>query len=165
MYPAATSPDFFISGFGEGHEELGGTAAVVDEPVGAGRVILFSTDPNFRAWTEGMQRVLRNALLGPGSGVTAVGAAEARTEARAAAGSLMSLESPIRITVEPASVRATSALIARYTRNYLVRVSPGRVSFVIDNPGGLSADEHPFVGVLAKDVAEAGIKLIAFRVP
>ncbi|MGH9290017.1 MAG: M14 family zinc carboxypeptidase, partial [Acidimicrobiales bacterium] len=52
-FPDASSEDFFISGFGEGHEELGGTAAVVDEPVGSGRVIVFSTDPNFRAWTEG----------------------------------------------------------------------------------------------------------------
>ena len=43
---------------------LGGTAAVIDEPVGTGRVVSFSTDPNFRAWTVGMQKMLRNAVLG-----------------------------------------------------------------------------------------------------
>ena len=38
---------------------------MVDEPVGAGGVVLSSTDPNFRAWTVGMQQVLWNAVLGP----------------------------------------------------------------------------------------------------
>ena len=52
-FPAYGSEDFFVSGFARGRVRAGGTAAVVDEPVGAGRVVLFSTDPNFRAWTVG----------------------------------------------------------------------------------------------------------------
>ena len=63
-YPPAEHEDFFVSGFARGEEELGGTAAVVDEPFGDGRVVLFASDPNFRAWTVGMQKVLRNAILG-----------------------------------------------------------------------------------------------------
>ena len=46
-------------------EELGDTAAVIDEPVGDGRAVLFSFEPNFRAFTDGTQRLLRNAVLGP----------------------------------------------------------------------------------------------------
>jgi Zinc carboxypeptidase len=64
-YPAFGSEDFAVSGLATGADRLGGTAAVVDEPMGAGRTIVFSTDPNFRAWTEGMQQVLWNAILGP----------------------------------------------------------------------------------------------------
>jgi hypothetical protein len=64
-YPAFGSPDFAVSGLPTGADRLGGTAAVVDEPMGSGRTIVFSVDPNFRAWTEGTQQILWNAILGP----------------------------------------------------------------------------------------------------
>jgi hypothetical protein len=64
-YPAFGSPDFAVSGLPTGADRLGGTAAVVDEPMGSGRTIVFSVDPNFRAWTEGTQQILFNAILGP----------------------------------------------------------------------------------------------------
>jgi hypothetical protein len=164
-YPAAQSPDFFMSGYGEGQEELGGTAAVVDEPRGSGRVVLFSTDPNFRAWTDGMQKVLWNAILGPNPAAKAAGSASERAKARSAAGSLVTLESPIRITVGTASAPLTRALIERHTNDYLVRRSAGKVAFVLANPRGLTAEEHPFARDLARDVAKAGVRLIAFKVP
>ncbi|HEX7148130.1 MAG TPA: M14 family zinc carboxypeptidase, partial [Actinomycetota bacterium] len=81
-FPPAGSPDFFVSGFAAGAEELGGTAAVVDEPVGEGRAVLFSFEPNFRAFTDGTQRLLRNAVLGPDPEA----AAPTRAEAAARAG-------------------------------------------------------------------------------
>ena len=64
-YPAFGTPDFAVSGLPTGADRLGGTAAVVDEPMGSGRTIVFSVDPNFRAWTEGTQQILWNAILGP----------------------------------------------------------------------------------------------------
>ena len=64
-YPAFGSADFAVSGLPTGADRLGGTAAVVDEPMGSGRTIVFSVDPNFRAWTEGTQQILWNAILGP----------------------------------------------------------------------------------------------------
>jgi hypothetical protein len=33
--------------------------------MGDGRTIVFSTDPNYLAWTQGMQQVPWNAILGP----------------------------------------------------------------------------------------------------
>ncbi|MGH8870112.1 MAG: M14 family zinc carboxypeptidase [Actinomycetes bacterium] len=63
-YPPADSDDWFVSGFADGEEELAGTAAVVDEPSGDGRVVLFAGDPNFRAFTDGTQRLLWNAVFG-----------------------------------------------------------------------------------------------------
>lgn len=161
-YPAASSPDFFISGFGEGHEELGSTAAVVDEPRASGRVILFSTDPNFRAWTEGMQRVLRNAVFGSTAALAPAGTAAGRAEAQASARSLITLESPLQISVEPLSAERTKELVERYTHSYVVQRSSDRVSFMIANPRGLTVEEHPFAAELARDVHASGIDLIAF---
>jgi hypothetical protein len=60
--PQRDSKDFFISGFASHANELGGTAAVVDEPVGGGRVVVFSFEPNFRAFTDGTQKLLFNAV-------------------------------------------------------------------------------------------------------
>jgi hypothetical protein len=161
-YPGAASPDFFMSGYGEGQEELGGTAAVIDEARGSGRVILLSTDPNFRAWTDGMQRVLRNAVLGPEGAGASSGTAVERAEARTSAQSLLTLDSPIRVSVRPSSAERAREQVERYTDNYVVQRSPGHVTFVLANPRGLTAEEHPFAVELAEDVAESGVELVAF---
>jgi hypothetical protein len=39
------------------------------------------------------------------------------------------------------------------------------VTFLIANPDGLSADEHPFVGLLSQNLVDAGIAPVALRVP
>ena len=44
---------------------LAGASVVSDEPFGDGRVVSFSIDPNFRAWTLGTDRMLWNAITGP----------------------------------------------------------------------------------------------------
>ena len=76
-YPAASSPDFFVSGYADGAAALGGTAAIVDEPVGAGRTVAFGFEPNFRAFTDGTQTLLRNAILGADPAPATAGAAAA----------------------------------------------------------------------------------------
>jgi hypothetical protein len=108
--PLYGSEDFFVSGFARGEAELGGTAAVIDEPVGTGRVVLFSTDPNNRAWTVGMHKLLRNSVFG--ADALAAAAASAGSPARAdaeraaknAAAEVAALESPLRLSVDAASV-------------------------------------------------------------
>jgi hypothetical protein len=170
-FPDSSSDDFFISGFGEGHEELGETAAVVDEPVGSGRVIVFSTDPNFRAWTEGMQRHLWNAILGPdpvaGAAAAAGSAARAdeEAEARAAARTLVSLDSPLRITVGAGSARSTRVLLERFDARYVTRRAPGKVFFLIRNPRGLTVEEHPMALRLAEALQISRVTVIAFKGP
>ena len=42
-----------------------GSTAVADEPVGRGRSIVFSFDPLYGGGSEGTQKVLFNAILGP----------------------------------------------------------------------------------------------------
>jgi hypothetical protein len=88
-------------------------------------VVLFSTDPNFRAWTVGMQKMLRNAILGAdgfaGAAASAGSSARADAEraAKNAAAKVAALESPLRLSVDTASVdpaRAIATVTARATR-------------------------------------------------
>ncbi|MQA73359.1 MAG: hypothetical protein GEU88_03220 [Solirubrobacterales bacterium] len=170
-FPPADSGDWFVSGFAEGAEELGGTAAVVDEPVGAGRATVFSVEPNYRAFTTGFQEILRNALLGDQAGFVhaarAGSAARAGLEARArrAAGRLSGSTATIRLSVRPASAGSARAVLGRFGARYRVERSPGRVAFSIANPGGLTADQHPFARRLPGALERAGIATIAFRAP
>jgi hypothetical protein len=170
-YPAAASPDFFVSGFARGEEELGGTAAVIDEPVGAGSVILSTTDPNFRAWTVGMRKVLRNAVFGPDAvaGVAARAGSAARAgrekAARSAAAALPALESPLRVTVRAADADRVAALLGRYGATYTVRRAGQASAFTVANPDGLTGDDHPFAAALAGDLAASGVRVLAFKAP
>ena len=55
----------------EAKERLADTAYATVEPVGRGQIILFATDPTYRMWLPGMQRLFLNAiLLGPGMGTS-----------------------------------------------------------------------------------------------
>jgi hypothetical protein len=144
---------------------------VIDEPVGEGRVVLFSTDPNFRAWTVGMQKMLRNAVLGPDSfaGVAARAGsatrAAAEKAARDAAAKVAALESPIRLSVAPLSVETARGVLAKYGASYTLRQSASKGTFLIANPGGLSGEEHPYAASLAQDLLAAGVRVLAYRVP
>ncbi|MGH3341670.1 MAG: M14 family zinc carboxypeptidase, partial [Carbonactinosporaceae bacterium] len=65
-YPPGDSGDWFVSGFATGAaDDLGGTASVIDEAVGSGRAVVFASEPNFRAFTDGTARILLNAIRGP----------------------------------------------------------------------------------------------------
>ena len=170
-FPAYGSEDFFLSGFARGEAELGGTAAVIDEPVGTGRVVLFSTDPNYRAWSVGMQKMLRNAVLGAEgfAGAAARAGSEARADAeraaKNAAAKLAALESPLRLSVDPASVESARAVLARYGAGYTLRTSGDTARFQIANPTGLSGDEHPYAATLLADLLDSGVRVVAYRVP
>ena len=170
-FPAFGSEDFFVSGFARGESELGGTAAVIDEPVGTGRVVLFSTDPNYRAWTGGMQKMLRNSVLGADAlaGAAASAGSPARADAeraaKNAAGEVAALESPLRLSVDPASVEKARAVLARYGASYTLRTSGNKARFLIANPTGLSGDQHPYAAALLSDLLATDVRVIAYRVP
>jgi len=64
---AARYPDqpLLLSGTAEGDERIRGRAAVLDVPVGKGRVVLFGFNVINRAHTPGVWKLLLNALVGP----------------------------------------------------------------------------------------------------
>jgi hypothetical protein len=142
-FPAAGTQDFYVSGFADGEEELGGTAAITDEPAGSGRVVLFGSEPNFRGYTAGTQKILWNALFG--ADPWHASAAKARSSARAtaertavaAARSVTTAGfSGIHLTVRPDSARQTRRLLRRFHARYRVARWRGRVEFLVGNPGG-----------------------------
>jgi hypothetical protein len=59
----ADSRELLISGLVEGGTEIAQHAAVVDVPVGTGHVILFSSNPIYRAETIGSYPLVLNAIL------------------------------------------------------------------------------------------------------
>jgi hypothetical protein len=172
-FPAKDHPAFHTSGLAIGVDELAGTAAIVDEPVGNGRAIVFSFDPNFRAWPDGTQRLLWNALYGPNPVAAPVAPTTAESEkARAAAADradraareLPRLGKAIRIVVHPEDASVTRALLQRYGGEFKELQKPERTIFLLENRKALSWEDHPFVMNLAHELREQ-ITPISFTVP
>ncbi len=164
-YPPAGSPDFFASGYEEGGAVLGETAAVVDERVGGGRSVVFGFEPNFRAFTTGTQKLLRNAILGPDpAGAAPVPAAAARA-ASAVAAPLSALAAPLRLTVRARGERAARRVLARFGARFEVERARRRVTFLVANPGERSAEEHPYARRLPGALRAARVPVVMFRAP
>ncbi len=171
-FPAQGSPSFGVSGLAEGIDQLGGSAAVVDEPVGSGRSVVFSIDPNFRGWSQGTQRILWNSIVGPDpTGPLAAPlppserAAAART-ARTTAAALPHLGSAIRIAVARADARATAAGLRGYGAHFVrQRLGAQGVLFLVANRRDLSVEEHPFFARLVRDLARSGVDVRFASIP
>ncbi|KPK82090.1 MAG: hypothetical protein AMS25_03740 [Gemmatimonas sp. SM23_52] len=61
-----TGGDLLVAGFAwpdNTEKYLDGTAWMIDEPLGSGRVVLFADDPNFRLIWPSLSRLLLNAIL------------------------------------------------------------------------------------------------------
>jgi hypothetical protein len=158
----------WFSGYAEGEEALLGSAALVEEGLGAGRVLLFSGEPNFRAWTAGTQLLLANAIVYPdedtlplaATDVRAPDAAPAVARARASVGPPVGPGRPIRIRVPAAQADDALAVARRFTTEArLLRTDPTAV-LEIPNPEGLDAEEHPFSRELLQALREAGIQVL-----
>ncbi|MFG2014183.1 M14 family zinc carboxypeptidase [Actinomadura geliboluensis] len=162
-YPPADSPDWFVSGFERGAAELGGTAAVVDQPVGAGRSVLFAAEPNFRAFSDGTAKLLYNAILGPDPAVAAAPQGTAKAVREAA--ELPSYESPIRVSVKAADAAKAASVLRSLGAAWAETRAGGTVHYVIDNPRGLPVDHHPFAGRLPSLIRAAGIAPVAVTLP
>jgi hypothetical protein len=164
-YPTQASGDFFVSGFAEGEDHVYGTAAVTDEAVGAGRVVLFGMDPTFQASTEGMERILFNAILGPdpaGGRAPAAGARErarAESTARRAVAELPPWSASIRLTIAAGGEPVATALLDQFGARYDVERWSGRVRYSIANPRELSLEEHPWAIELLARLRARGVHL------
>lgn len=162
-YPAADSDDWFTSGFVSGAEELAGTAAVVDEPAGDGRVVLFAGDPNFRAFTDGTQKVLFNAMFGPDPSGVQTTAAPTRASSQVAA-SAGDVADDLVVSVRPGAAGTVSALFDRYGASPEVTRSPGKVTYRVDL-GNRTADAHPWALDAVAELTRLEARVLAVRVP
>jgi hypothetical protein len=165
VFPPATSEDFFVSGLDQGASQLGGTAAVVDEPVGSGRSTVLTFDPVFRGWADGTQRILWNAIVGPDPfpGTAALAGSPERTVderlARQAALRLPQVPAPFRLTVAPADVGTTANVLTALGARWEQRRGARGTLFLLANPQELTAEEHPFIGRLPLDLEAAGVEV------
>ena len=103
-YPDASSSDFFVSGQADGAAALGGRPAATDERVGRGRVVAFGFDPNFRAFADGTEKLLRNALFGADPATARAAAARPAASRRA-----IRADPPADRGQEPAAARRAGA--------------------------------------------------------
>jgi len=168
-YPDASSSDFFVSGQADGAAALGGRPAATDERVGSGRVVAFGFDPNFRAFADGTEKILRNAVFGADPATARATAARVRTAStRRAVRSTRRLtvaKDPLRLVVRARGARKAKRVLARFDASYRVLRARKRVQFVIDNPGGAQGDEHPYARELGVALRAAKVPVVMLRVP
>jgi hypothetical protein len=169
--PAAGDPDYATSGLAIGVGTLAGTSVLADEAVGNGRVVSFSIDPNFRAWTQGTQRLLWNAIVGPdpsaARGLFAGSRERAAAEKAAldAAAKLPDLGSAIRVRVALKDAKATAQILGRRSSE-VVRIDLGSETlFLVGNKKDLSFEEHAWFALAIREMEQAGIQIRAASVP
>jgi hypothetical protein len=172
-YPAFGSPDWFVSGFADGIAELGSTTAVVDErstATGLGRVVLFASDPNYRAFAEGSQELLRSVLAragaaGPVSAAKVKSASVPASLDTATARSAPSYRDSMVVSVAASSRKAAEAILSSYGASWTVVKTKRAVTLVVDL-GGLVGDEHPWARSAAADLEALGTgAVLSLRVP
>ena len=144
-----------------GYLVLRGTAAVVDEANGDGRVVLFGFDPNYRAFTDGTATMLTNAILGPRPDDPFQVVTPRRVRPADAA---PPASDRMVLSVRAGAEDEVRELLARYGARADVVRAGGRVGFRVDL-GGQSSDEHPWAQELALDAAKLGPQVVAIRLP
>jgi hypothetical protein len=172
-FPPADARDWQVSGFADGAEELGGTAAVLAEPVGLGDAVVFSVEPNFRGFTDGTAKVLYNAIATMGSRAPTEAAARVGSPSRVAAEAaavrsaqeLTPAASPLRVSVRPGQAAAVADVLRGFGATWRTTRTADRVAFVVRNPGERSVDEHPWAAGLPAALRAAGVQPLAVVLP
>ena len=171
-FPAPGTPDYATSGLAIGVDTLAGTAAVVDEAVGDGRVVAFSIDPNFRAWTQGTQRLLWNAIVGPDRAGPdrprgrLEGAGGGREGGRSTPPRRCPTSARRSASGSPrADAAATAKVLQRHGAEVVRQDVDGDVLFLVANRKDLSYDEHPSFALVVRDLEQAGIDIRAASLP
>jgi hypothetical protein len=167
-YPSAISRTFFVSGFERGATELANTAAVGDETYGKGRVVVFASDPNFRAFTDGTQQVLWNAIYGadPRVRAKAPGAAtrpvDERRRAAEDASRIVELDDRLVLTVRRDSAAEAVDALQSNGLPFVRQNVPGGVRLVARMR---TSEESPVTRDLTADLKKLGPGLLAARLP
>jgi hypothetical protein len=156
-------PTFAVSGFAEGESELDGTAAVTDEQYADGRVVLFASDPNFRAFTDGTQKILRNAVLGADPATAATAGAADRSAATTAAQQVADLGGDLLVTVRPATADRAAALLGSYGLAVDRSAVASGTRLRVTEFG--SGDGNPVTKDLVRDLHALGSGVLAVRIP
>ncbi|MEV1331314.1 M14 family zinc carboxypeptidase [Micromonospora costi] len=167
-YP--TGETFWANGYTVGADTLRGTVAVVDEPTGAGRAVLFASNPLFRAYNENGLHLVANALLYPATGAGPAGRtappsapgvdpARARAAAAPVAEDLGGGWRPITVGVASGDLARARAIVERFTGEARVSTAGDAAYLVIPNREGRQADEHPFLGDVVRALRESGVPL------
>jgi hypothetical protein len=165
LYPAS-EPDFWFSGYAKGTETLRGSAGLVDETLGKGHVVLFSGEPNYRAYTEGTAFLLANALAYPFGGGGAHGvdvrspaAAPAVEAAAAGVGPATGPARPIRIEVPVWQGSPALAVAAALTTSATLELAGPSAFLVVPNPADVGTDDHRRALRLLLGLRAAGIEV------
>ena len=169
-FPSIKSKLWQISGYARGARELAGSAAVVDERYHSGRVVLFAADPNFRAYTDGTQKILWNAIYGgnptsaqPGGGIQRAALDTARAKAARAFSDLRSYANKMVITVPADASSDVAQLIASYGHSSVsVALGHGLVQYLVRTG---PAEASRFANSLARDLATTVPSVVAIRLP
>lgn len=170
-FPSTDSPDFATAGKAKRMSMLAGASVVSDEVFGDGRVVSFSIDPNFRAWTLGTDRMLWNALTGPDPRPTAARLAPA--ERNAAVDRAQRLErrtepvgDAVRVAVprsEAAAARSTIRAIG--LRPITTRLGDDRRLLVIPNVEYLGLEESRPLSLVLPRLELAGVTVLWASLP
>ena len=166
-YPGS-EPDFWFSGYAEGQDALKGSAGLVEEKLGSGRVILFSGEPNYRAYTEGPAFFLANAIAYPdpipaAAPMRDVRAPSARDEVNAARLATAPIQPgrPFQIVVPSGQVATTRGVLATFTDRYAIEEVGARAYVEIPNRLQRDIDQHPFARLLVPALRRAGVRVLA----
>jgi hypothetical protein len=162
-YPQAGRPAFFVSGYAEGAEALGGTAAVVDERVGSGRTVSFAFEPNFRAFTNGTQVLLRNAILGADPAASA-GTVRARAAARKDVRDMVVSGGVADLVVAARGEAAAARVLRSHGLSFRVHRAAGRAAFSIAGDRRLSGDDFGWARQVEQSLREARVPVVMYRV-
>ena len=161
MFPTPT----WYSGYAEGTDPLQGSAAMVDEALGSGRVLLFSSEMNFRAWTDGTASLLANALAYPKAAAPAarvnLASPAALPEVRASVRSALPEERavPMRFRVPADQTSAAVRILRRFPAHVEVVREGATTMLEVANPQGLDVHSHPFARELLPALVDGDIRV------
>ena len=171
QFPRKGSADFATAGKAQRMARLDGASVVSDEAVGDGRVVSFSIDPNFRAWTLGTARMLWNAITGPdpqstGARLAPRERAAAVDQAQRAIKRVEDVGDAIRVAVPRSeAAAAASAVRAIGLRAITMRLGDERRLLVVPNVEYLGLEESRKLSLVMPRLERAGVTVLWASLP